>query len=135
MMSRLVKSRLSGSKTKFPLVSTHTLPAAQTPNSARLSTVKRATKSPPGMPSPVGSKGISWGSMALLSPSSWLPAGSTISSKTVSVKRSSGSGSKKTRVTEACAASASPRSGSGPMNWATITSWMGITPLASPTSK
>ena len=43
---------------KFPLVSTYTLPALQVPISGRLSTVKRAMKSPPGTPSPLGKCGV-----------------------------------------------------------------------------
>ena len=53
----------------LPFVSTHTLPAAHTAISGRLSIVKRATKSPPGTPSPVGNSGLSCGSSALDSPS------------------------------------------------------------------
>ena len=51
--------------------------AAQVPISGRLSTVKRATKLPPGMPLPRGERRHAVGlGLALLSPSSWLPAGS-----------------------------------------------------------
>ena len=56
----------------------YTRAAAKSPSSGRLSTVKRAVKSPPGIPLPVGKDGLFSGSEALLSPSSMLPAGSTI---------------------------------------------------------
>lgn len=86
--------------------------------------------SPPGTPSPVGNSGFSCGSTALFSPSNRLPTGSTMESETVSVKRSSGKGSTNTRVTEAVAG----WFGSTGL-FTTITDWMGITPLASPTSR
>jgi hypothetical protein len=46
------------------------------PISGRLLTVKAATKFPPGTPLPEGKLGPPFGWAALLSPSSWLPAGS-----------------------------------------------------------
>src|SRR6476620_5838048 len=64
------------------------LPAPKLPISGRLSTVKRAMKSPPGNVSPLGNVGNSSGSLALLSPSKWLPALSMMSSLTVSGQRS-----------------------------------------------
>ena len=69
MRSRLTKSVLVGSKIEFPLVSMYSFPPLQVPISGRLSMVKRATKLPPGTPSPLGKLGISCGSLALLSPS------------------------------------------------------------------
>ena len=58
--------------------------ATQLPISGFESTVKRATKLPPGTPSPVGNSG-GCGSAWCDSPSSLLPAGSTRLSLTVSV--------------------------------------------------
>ena len=47
----------SGSQTLLPLISAYTTPCDQVATSGRLSTVKRATKSPPELPSPDGNCG------------------------------------------------------------------------------